>query len=78
MADKLVTIATFREYAEAELARQMLEEFNIRAVVTGSNALNMFGGMPGIEGAQLQVLESQAKQAMEILNSQNPQEPNVD
>jgi hypothetical protein len=78
MADKLVTIATFREYFQAELARQTLEQFDIKAVVTGSNTLNLFGGMPGIEDVQLQVLDSQAEQAIQILNSQKQQEPQVD
>jgi len=81
MADKLVTIARFStaEYVQAELAKQRLEEFNIKACVVGWNAANVFGDVPVIGGLQLQVFDTQAQQAKQILEqqsqSQNPLEP---
>jgi hypothetical protein len=69
MEDKLVTIAQFANYIEAELAKQQLADFGIEAVVTGANAANIYSGLPFIEGPELQVLESSAKEAMEILES---------
>ena len=73
MADKLVTIAQFTNYIEAEMAKQLLADYGIEAVATGENASNLYS-LPAIEGPELQVLESQAQQAREILESQKEQE----
>jgi len=71
MADKLVTIAKFTDYSEADLARQLLDDFGIKSVVIGEK----FGlPYPIPSEAKLQVFESQAKQAQEILESQESQE----
>ena len=71
MADKLVTIATFPDYIEADLAKQLLDDFGIKSVVIGEK----FGlPYPIPSQAKLQVFESQAKQAQEILESQESQE----
>lgn len=69
MGDKLVTIAQFANYIEAELAKQQLADFGVEAVVTGANAANIYSGLPFIEGPELKVLESRAKEALEILES---------
>jgi len=69
MADKLVTIAQFADYIQADLARQFLADFGIRAVVTGQNAANIYSGLPAIAAATLQVMESQAAEALKILES---------
>ena len=74
MADKLVTIARFIDYIEADLAKQLLDDFGIESVVTGQNASNMYSGVLAIEGPELQVLESQAERAREILESNKKQE----
>ena len=73
MADKLVTIAQFANYIDAEVAKQLLADYEIEAVVTGDNASNMFS-MPAVEGPELQVLEDHEKQASQILESQKEQE----
>ena len=73
MADKLVTIATFPDYIETDLAKQLLDDFGIKSVVTGQNAANIYS-IPAVEGPELQVFESQAKQAQEILESQESHE----
>jgi len=75
MSEKLVTIAEFADYIQADLARQMLEDFDIKAVITGQNAANILGGIPAIEGPTLQVIESQAAEAIEILESNKNIEP---
>jgi hypothetical protein len=70
MADKLVTIAKFTDYSEADLARQLLDDFGIKSVVIGEK----FGlPYPIPSEAKLQVFESQAKQAQEILESNERQ-----
>ena len=69
MDDKLVTIAQFPNYIEAEMAKQLLADHGIEAVATGEDASNMFS-LPAVEGPELQVLESQAQHAREILESQ--------
>jgi hypothetical protein len=73
MADKLVTVAQFANYIEAEMAKQLLADYEIEAVVTGDNASNMYP-ISAIEGPELQVLEKNAQRAREILESQEQQE----
>ena len=73
MSEKLVTIAEFADYIQADLARQMLEDFDIKAVVTGQNAA--ISGILGVQGPALQVIESQAAEAIEILESSQNLEP---
>ena len=71
MAEKLVTIAQFADYIEAEMARQLLDDFGIKSVVIGEK----FGlPYPIPSQAKLQVFESQAKRAQEILESHEGQE----
>ncbi len=73
MADKLVTIAQFPSYIEAELAKQLLADYGIESVATGENASNIYS-IPAVEGPELQVLERQARRALEILESHDKQE----
>ncbi len=74
MDEKLVTIAEFEDYIRADMARQTLEDFGIKAIVTGDNASNIYAGIPAIERPVLQVLESQADQARQILDEQQKRE----
>lgn len=73
MADKLVVIAQFSDYIEAEMARQTLADGGVEAVVTGANASSVYP-VPAIEGPELQVLESQARRARRILKFHQGQE----
>ncbi len=68
MTDKLVTIATFTDSIEADLARQKLDNAGINSVLTGQNAANMYG-ISAIARTELQVLENQVQKAQEILQS---------
>lgn len=74
MAEKLITIARFADYIEAEMAKQLLADFGIKSVVTGENAANVYAGVPALAEVELQVLESDAQRAREILESQKGQE----
>ncbi len=74
MAEKLITIATYNDSTEAELARQLLADFAIQAVVTDQNAANIFAGLPTIANVELQTLESNAEKAIQILRSDETQE----
>lgn len=73
MADKLVAVAQFTSYIDAEMARQLFADYGIRAVATGENASNIYS-LPAIEGPELQAPESQADRAREILDSHKKQE----
>jgi len=73
MDDKLVTIAQFPSYIEAEMAKQLLADHGIEAVATGENASNVYS-LPAVASSELQVPESKAQHAREILESQNKQE----
>lgn len=72
MADKLVVIRTFSSYIEAELAKQTLEDNDIKAIITGENAANIYS-IPAIAEAELQVAESQAEDALKILEDMEKQ-----
>ena len=75
MADKLITIAKFPSYIEAEMAQQLLADNGIKAAVTGENASNIYSGMPALGGyCKLEVFERQAQQAQQILDSNKTQE----
>ena len=78
MSDKLVTIAQFPNYIEAEMAKQLLADYNIEAVVTGDNTSNVYSGLPALSDVELQVLESQAQEAQEILESQQQEQEEDD
>ncbi len=71
--DKLVTIARFTDYMQAELARQLLEGQGITVFVAGENVANVYGGVPAAIDIQLQTPESQAEEAKEILEASRPQ-----
>ena len=73
MDDKLVTIAQFTDYIEAEMAKQLLADHEIEAVVSGDNTAHVYS-IPAVAEIDLQVLESQAKEAVEILESHKTQE----
>jgi len=68
MKEKLVTVARYTDYVEADLARQTLEDEGIRAFVMGQNA-GVAWGVPPVNGIELQAPESQAREAKEILEA---------
>jgi Fe-S oxidoreductase len=74
MPDKLVTVARFTDYIEAEMAKQMLDDHGIESVVTGQNVAAVCAGIPAAVNVELQTLESRARQAIEILESSRKQE----
>lgn len=69
MADELVTIAEYMDSMQAEMARQILEDFDIKAVVIGENAANTCLA-PTVITAKLQVFEKDADEAKQILEDQ--------
>ncbi len=73
MADRLVKIATFANGEDAHMAKMLLSESNIKSVVLGENLL-MVVPKVGCPGVELHVPQSQAKEAVEILESQRNQE----
>ncbi|HON92104.1 MAG TPA: DUF2007 domain-containing protein [Sedimentisphaerales bacterium] len=72
-AEKLVTVARYEDYVKADLARQLLEDEGIKAVVTGQNVANVYSGVPAVIDIELQTLESQAEQARQILEDADRQ-----
>ena len=61
------------DYIEANLAKQMLADFGVESVLTGQNTANVYS-IPAIAATSLQTLESQARKALEILESQKKQD----
>ena len=68
MSDKIITIARFENYLEADLAKQMLEDEGIKCAVVGQDAANLYG-LPAVGLIELQVFEGDAQKAIEILNA---------
>jgi len=68
MADKLVTIAEYMDSIQAEMAKQVLGDFDIPAIVVGENAGD--GRIGFVEPIKLQVLEKDADEAKQILEDQ--------
>lgn len=72
MTNRLITIATFGDTMEAQLARGELEAAGIPAVLANDNVTSMWGLPMGIDGIQLQVNESDRQVAKKILNDTSP------
>ncbi|HEX42518.1 MAG TPA: hypothetical protein ENN81_10745 [Phycisphaerales bacterium] len=74
MQDRLVTIAQYGSYIEAELARADLLGAGIEAMVSGQNARNVLAGVDVIEEIELQVMEPDADRAVEVLQNRTEKE----
>ena len=74
MEDKLVTVAQFGNYVDAELAKQKLADYGIESAIMGENAGIAYTGAPAAQDIELQTLESKAKEAVDILEGREPQE----
>jgi hypothetical protein len=68
-ADELVTIATFKDLPEAELARERLGLEGIRAFVIDGQGGSAMPYLAESMGIRLQVEPKDAEQAKEILGS---------
>jgi hypothetical protein len=73
MKEKLVTVARFDDYMQADLARQLLEDAGIKAFVMGQNVGNVYSGIAGVIDIELQTAESEAEEAKEILEANRPE-----
>ena len=78
MKEKLVTVAYFDNYIEADLARQLLEDEGIKVFVMGQNVGNVYSGVPAAIDIQLQAPESQVEQARAILEASKQQKSGED
>ena len=74
MKEKLVTVARYNDYLEADLARQMLEDEGITGFVLGQNT-GVAWPVPPAGGIELQVPQSRAEEAREILEAAREQVP---
>lgn len=74
MGDKLVTIATFADSAQASLAQQTLADNGIQSFLANQNTANVYSGLTPIAEIELQTLESKAQEALEILQADKQQE----
>jgi len=71
--EKLVVVAQFQNYQQAEIARQILEDNGIKGFATGENTSNLYGGISAIESPQLQVRESDSEKARRVLEDNREQ-----
>jgi hypothetical protein len=68
MAGELVTIAEYMNSMQAEMAKQLLEDFDIPAIIVGENAAD--GRIGFVEPIKLQVKKTDADEAKQILEDQ--------
>jgi predicted RNA-binding Zn-ribbon protein involved in translation (DUF1610 family) len=73
MADRLITIANFDEPLEANLAKIKLESAGIECFLLGENTAASWLLSLVDRGVKLQVKESEAKRALEILGTKEAQ-----
>jgi len=74
MADKFITIAEYMNSIQAQMDKQVLEDFEIPAIIVGENAGELRIGV--LEPIRLQVKEEDAEEAKQILeDQQQPIEP---
>jgi len=74
MSEKLITIKKYTDYLQAEFDKQTLEDFGIKAIVTGENTANLYSGWDAVADIRLMALEKDAEKASEILESQDTKE----
>jgi rubrerythrin len=68
MADKFLTVMTFNQSFEAQLAKNLLENEGIEALMAGEHTSDVLFGNPGLgDQIVLQVREEDAKRAAGIL-----------
>jgi hypothetical protein len=70
MSNKLVTIAEYADSSQAELARQVLADYGIQALIMDQNTSNLWQTALPWSTTKLQVLESDADHARQILEEQ--------
>jgi len=70
---KLVTIATFGDSIEANLAKHELQAAGVASVLLNENTASMWG-LPALEAVKLQVDEQNAVMARKILDDTTPVE----
>jgi Putative prokaryotic signal transducing protein len=70
MADNIITVAEYANFMQAEMAKQVLEDFGIQAMVVKQNATDIWLPTNLPMTAKLQVLESNSAKAKEILKEQ--------
>lgn len=74
MADRLITIANFNEPLEANLAKIKLESAGIKCFLSGENFTATYWLLsPADRGVKIQVRESEAKKALQILGAKEGQ-----
>ena len=75
MADKLITIARFNEPLQAELAKIKLNAEGINCFLAGENFVGTYWLLANAEGGvKLQVKETDAEKALEIIEHNQPTE----
>jgi len=74
MEEKLVTVASFTDTIQADLAKQTLADSGIESIITGENVANLYGPVPALMDLELQVFESDVERARQILGSEGKQE----
>ena len=72
MEDELITIDTFETAFEANIAKDLLQDNDIKAVVVGEDLVSMLPPMPMIK-VELKVFAADVEKAKQILADQENQ-----
>lgn len=73
MSDELVTVAEFEMVIDAEMAKDYLEDNDIKAVVVGENLTSVMTQIPNLISVEVKVMESDAEKAKTLLEEHRKQ-----
>lgn len=77
MSDELVTVAEFETVFEAQMAKDCLEDNDIKATVVGENLVSLMVPVPLI-AVEVKVLAENAERAKAVLESHQTECKNID
>jgi len=69
VTQKLVKIRDFCDIIKASLAKQILDDYGIKAILENQNTAGIFSGLCAVSKINLYVTKDKANQALQLLNS---------
>lgn len=78
MEEKMVAVATFTKVDEARILVSLLESEGIDCFINNEYITQIFAGLADFGGARVEVLESQAQHALEVMEANGYEIPKED
>jgi len=68
LSEKVITLATYGNYTEASIVKSKLESMGVKSMICDGNIFPYLPFFSAKFGIRLQILQSDQKKALEILN----------